>query len=61
MSDLQFFRTVMGQRFYEGTVPALVRELARLNTNLEKLVEHLERNGQPETTPEPPAKEDATP
>lgn len=61
MSDLQFFRTVMGQRFYEGTVPALVRELARLNTNLEKLVEHLERNGQPETKPEPAAKEDATP
>jgi hypothetical protein len=31
-----FFRTIMGQRFFEGTLPSLVREIARLNDNLEK-------------------------
>ena len=33
-----FFRTRMGQTFYESTMPSLVRELARLNQNLERLV-----------------------
>jgi len=33
-----FFRTRMGQTFYEATMPSLVRELARLNQNLERLV-----------------------
>ena len=27
----------MGQRFYEVSIPALVRELARLNANLERI------------------------
>lgn len=40
MSD--FFRSVMGHRFYESTMPALVRELSRLNANLEKLSEKLD-------------------
>lgn len=35
----EFFQTAMGHKFYEGTVPALVRELKRLNDNLEKLVQ----------------------
>jgi len=38
MSGPSFFQTHMGQRFYEGTMPALVRELKRLNDNLERLV-----------------------
>ena len=33
-----FFRTRMGHTFYESTMPSLVRELARLNQNLERLV-----------------------
>ena len=33
-----FFRTRMGHTFYESTMPSLVRELARLNDNLERLV-----------------------
>ena len=37
MSDIHFYRTIMGQRFYEATAPALVRELTRLNDNLERL------------------------
>jgi hypothetical protein len=36
MSD--FYRTVMGHRFYEGTMPALVEQLKRLNDNLEKII-----------------------
>ena len=34
----EFFRTQMGHRFYESTMPSLVRELARLNANLERLL-----------------------
>lgn len=36
MSD--FYRTVMGHRFYEGTMPELVAQLRRLNDNIEKLI-----------------------
>ena len=39
MSEVQFFQTAMGRTYYERTMPALVAELARLNTLLEKLVE----------------------
>ncbi|NOJ81956.1 hypothetical protein [Myxococcus xanthus] len=38
MSGPSLFQTHMGQRFYEGTMPALVRELKRLNDNMERLV-----------------------
>lgn len=38
MSGLQFFQTIMGKAFYEGTMPALVREIRRLNDNLEVLI-----------------------
>ena len=43
MSDNPFYRTIMGQRFYEATMPSLVRELSRLNTNVERLVAAVER------------------
>jgi hypothetical protein len=33
-----FHRTVMGHRFYEGTMPELVAQLKRLNDNIEKLI-----------------------
>ncbi len=39
----EFFRTQMGHRFYESTMPSLVRELARLNVNLERLLAIVER------------------
>jgi hypothetical protein len=32
-----FYRTGMGHKFYEGTMPELVRQLRRLNDNLEAL------------------------
>jgi len=42
MPDVQFFQTRMGHRFYESTLPELVRQLARLNDLLERLVARIE-------------------
>ena len=58
MSD-DFFRTRMGHTFYESTMPSLVRELARLNDNLERIVKLAERPASdapraPEDTPKEP-------
>ena len=39
MSDVPFHATRMGQRYYERTLPELVRQLERLNEVLEKMVE----------------------
>ena len=33
----EFYKTRMGQTFYEHTMPELVKQLARLNENLERL------------------------
>ena len=38
---IEFFRTAMGQRFYEHTMPALVKEMTRLNANLEAMLVHV--------------------
>ena len=38
MSDPKFFQTGMGHRFYEHTVPELLKQLTRLNDLLERLV-----------------------
>ncbi len=38
MSETPFFKTRMGHRFYEHTVPELVRQLERLNELLDRLV-----------------------
>jgi hypothetical protein len=35
----EFFRTVMGRKFIDGTMPKIAEELARLNKNLEALLE----------------------
>jgi len=40
----RFFQTIMGQRFIEGTVPAVLTQIKRLNDNLERLNENLERS-----------------
>ena len=37
MPEIQFFQTRMGQRFYESTMPELVRQLTRLNDLLERI------------------------
>jgi len=41
MSD--FFRTRMGQRFYEATMPKIADQLERLNTNIEALLAELRK------------------
>jgi hypothetical protein len=43
----------MGQRFYEVSIPALVRELARLNANLERIATRLDPDMRRETSPRP--------
>lgn len=53
MAGPDFFQTLMGRQFYEGTMPRLVRQLERLNENLEKgmtlkqvwLVEYSHKHG----------------
>jgi len=35
---IQFWQTGMGKTFYEHTMPELVRELHRLNNNLERVI-----------------------
>ena len=41
MAGDDFFKTRMGQRFYEATMPKLADQLERLNTNIEALVAEL--------------------
>ncbi len=36
--SVEFFQTRMGRQYYEGTMPELVKQLARLNELLEQLV-----------------------
>jgi hypothetical protein len=40
MTDIPFFRTGMGQKFYEGTMPKLVEQLEKLNENLIAIRDH---------------------
>ena len=39
MSETPFYSTRMGHRFFESTMPALVKQLERLNELMERLVE----------------------
>jgi hypothetical protein len=41
MAGDDFFKTRMGQRFYEATMPKIADQLERLNTNIEALVAEL--------------------
>ena len=43
MNETPFFQTRMGARFYEHTMPELVRQITRLNDLLERLVVVQER------------------
>lgn len=53
MAGDDFFKTRMGHRFYEATMPKISDQLERLNTNLEALVAELRRQRE--------AREGATP
>ncbi|TQF10735.1 hypothetical protein FJV41_37865 [Myxococcus llanfairpwllgwyngyllgogerychwyrndrobwllllantysiliogogogochensis] len=61
MSGPAFFQTHMGQLFFEGTVPQILRELRRLNDNLERLVAVAEQLSGPKQSsnvePVPPTTE----
>jgi len=39
-----FFQTIIGRRFLEGTLPEAVKQINRLNKNLEKLISIFEDN-----------------
>ena len=39
MSETPFYKTRMGHQFYDRTMPALVKQLERLNELLERLVD----------------------
>ncbi len=39
MSETPFYKTRMGHQFYERTMPALVKQLERLNDILDRLVD----------------------
>ena len=41
--DPSFYKTVMGQRFYEGTIPAINRNLAKIAEQLERIADTLEK------------------
>ena len=43
MSETPFYKTRMGQAFYERTVPELVKQLERLNELLARLVDQRDR------------------
>ena len=40
----EFFETRAGRTFYEHTVPELVRQLERLNANLERITNDMEKH-----------------
>lgn len=61
MGGPEFFRTAMGRRFFEGTMPKIADELARLNTTLAALVAEMKTSsGRANPPPEsvPPVKAD---
>ncbi len=50
----EFFQTRMGRTFYEHTAPELVRQLERLNANLERITNDTEKNDDEDTHPTDP-------
>ena len=46
MSEIQFFQTRMGAKFFEGTMPEIAEQLERLNANLEALLIALREPGE---------------
>jgi hypothetical protein len=42
VNETPFYKTAMGRDFFDRNVPMLVKELKRLNDNLEKLIKQNE-------------------
>ena len=55
MSGIQFHETRMGRTFFERDFPELVRQLARMNELLERLVDRMD---EPDATKAEPAGEE---
>jgi hypothetical protein len=53
MSGIDFYQTVMGRAFYDGTMPKLAEALERIASALETLVEQ-EARRQPAPAPPDP-------
>lgn len=49
MMGPKFFETIMGRRFFEGTIPSILNKVDRLNDNLEKIILLVEKSMEPET------------
>ena len=47
----EFFQTRMGRTFFEHTVPELVRQLVRLNENLERMTNDKEKHDDEDAHP----------
>ena len=60
MAGDDFFKTRMGQRFYEATMPKIADQLERLNTNIESLVAELRKLQAPVRNDAPAAPSDAS-
>lgn len=52
MNDIPFYKTAMGRDFFDRNVPRLIKELERLNTNLEKLLKQTEQKEKTDGGPE---------
>lgn len=49
----EFFKTLMGRKFYEHDIPALLKVLGNVSTNLERIAKALE--ALTSTLPPPPS------
>jgi hypothetical protein len=59
MGGDDFFRTRMGHRFFESTMPKIAEELERLNHNLEAIVIELREQRNDAQRPAPSEPQDA--
>jgi hypothetical protein len=50
---IDFYRTQMGQRFFESTLPTLVREVGRVANALEHIAENLRAGTERKDEPAP--------
>ena len=48
MSETPFYKTRMGHKFYDATMPKLVEQLTRMNDLLERLIQQQRQEGQDE-------------
>ena len=42
MPDIQFFETIMGHKFYDGSIPMIIEQLSRIADSLDIIAHHIE-------------------